>query len=168
MPIAKKNTKGKTLYGVLSLVVNIGTNTNNNITPLIKIRTALAFGIPFLDVRNKPTTNGNKNITIIPSYLKWDTMLANPPTILGTSNDEISNEMKLPIGVICMKTRPRTMTAKYDDSSRIFFLLGKFNIAMKRMVIGRNPIDRVFDRTAGIKETEDKDQLLKIKYIESR
>jgi len=37
--------------------------------PPIKIKSALAFETPFLDVKNKHTINGNKNIKITISYL---------------------------------------------------------------------------------------------------
>ena len=61
-----------------------------------------------------------------------------------------------------------TISAKYDDSNMIFFLLGKSNNTIKGRVIGENPIDKGCEATAELKEIADKDQLLKTKYIESR
>ena len=61
-----------------------------------------------------------------------------------------------------------TISAKYDDSNMIFFLLGKSNNAIKRIVIGKNPTDSGCESIAEVKEIADKDQLLKTKYIESR
>ena len=96
--------------------------------------------------------------------------MANASIILETSSDEVSSMKVTGIGIICIKirTNPMTMSAKYDDSNKIFFLLGKSNNAIKRIVIGKNPRDSECEKTAGIKEIEDKDQILKIKYIESR
>ena len=64
--------------------------------PPIKIKRVFAFEIPFLDTRNKDTTNGNKNKTIKPSYLNCVKMLENAAIILEKSIDEpcISNETK--------------------------------------------------------------------------
>lgn len=62
--MAKKNTSGKNLYGVLVNVVNAGTNAVNKSIPPIKTITEFAFEIPFFEAKNKQTTRGNKNITI--------------------------------------------------------------------------------------------------------
>ncbi len=97
--------------------------------------------------------------------------MANASIILETSSDEVLSSMKVTgIGIICIKirTNPMTMNAKYDDSNKIFFLLGKSNNAIKGIVIGRNPRDSECENTAEVKEIGDKGQLLKIKYIESR
>ena len=53
-----------------------GTSNTNNNEPLIKAKTALAFEIPCLDTRNKPTTSGNKNATSKTSYLNCEKMAA--------------------------------------------------------------------------------------------
>ncbi len=145
--------------------------------PLIKTKTALAFEIPFLDARNKHTTTGNKNKTTKPSYLNCVKMLANAPKILETSTDEmLSSEVVSNVktskgsGSICMyiRTKPMAMIAKYDDSDKIFFLLGKSDNAIKGKIIGSNPIDSGCESTEEVKEIGDKGQLLKTKYIASR
>jgi len=139
--------------------------------PPIKTKRAFAFEIPFLDVRNKHTTSGNKNTTITPSYLNCDKIMANASIILETSSDEVLSTVKLTgIGIICIKirTNPMTMSAKYDDSNKIFFLLGKSSNAIKGIVIGNNPRVSGCENTAEVKEIEEIGQLLKIKYIESR
>jgi len=165
-PILKKNTKGKILYGVFPIPVNTGTNTVIKIIPPIKIKGALAFEIPFLDVRNKHTTNGNKNTTITPSYLNCDKTIANPSIILETSN----NIMNLEVDIIFVKIRieATAINTKYDDNNKIFFLLGKSNTGIIRIVIGKNITDNACEKNAGIKKIEEIGQLLKIKYIESR
>jgi len=144
-PIAKKNTRGKILYGVFPIPVKTGTNDINNIMPPIKTNTELAFEIPFLDAKNKQTTSGNKNKTSKTSYLNCVKMLADALIILETSIDEpsTSKSTKLPTGNICVKirTKPITMSTKYDDSDKIFFLLGKSDNAIKRIMIGSNPRD---------------------------
>jgi len=61
-----------------------------------------------------------------------------------------------------------TTSAKYDDSDKIFFLLGKSDNAIKVIVIGRNAIDSGCENNEEVKEIGDKGKILKIKYIESR
>ena len=151
-PIAKKNTKGKILYGVFPTPVKLGTNNINNIIPPIKTKAELAFEIPFLDARNKHTTTGNKNTTIKASYLNCVKMLADAEIILETSSDEVlSNSTKLPmISVVKIRTKPMTTNTKYDDSDKIFFLLGKSDNAIKGIVSGNNPRDNGCERIEGI------------------
>ena len=66
------------------------------------------------------------------------------------------------------KTKPMIQNTKYDDNNKSFFLLGKSSIAINKIVIGKKLRDNNLDRVAGIKKNEDRGQLLKIKYIESR
>lgn len=170
-PIAKKNTKGKILYGVFCCVVKTGTSDINNIMPPIKTKTALAFEIPFLDTKNKPTTSGNKNTTTKPSYLNCVIMLANAEIILDPSSDETLSTVKvMGSGIICVKIRtaPITTSAKYDDNDKIFFLLGKSDNAINGIVIGKSPIDSGCESIVDVKEIGEKNHLLKIRYIESR
>ena len=97
--------------------------------------------------------------------------MANASIILETSSDEVLSTVKLTgIGIICVKIRTNAMTksAKYDDSNKIFFLLGKSSNAIKGIVIGNNPRVSGCENTAEVKEIEEIGQLLKIKYIESR
>ncbi len=151
--------------------VKIGTNTINNIMPLIKTKTALAFEIPFLDARNKHTTSGNKNKTITISYLNCIKILANAPIILETSNDAVLSIVKVTgSGIVSVykRTKPMATNEKYDDINKIFFLLDKSNNAIKGRVIGKSPTDNGCENTAGIKEIADKEKILKTKYIESR
>ena len=77
-PIAKKNTNGKNLYGVLVYVVNAGINAVSNSIPDIKTITEFAFETPFLETKNRQTISGNKNITIMVSYLNCKTNVVNP------------------------------------------------------------------------------------------
>ena len=101
--MAKKNTKGKILYGVFPTPVTLGRNIINNIIPPIKTKMALAFEIPFLDARNKHTTSGNKNKTTKPSYLNCAKMLADAAIILETSSDEVLSAVKeTGTGIICV------------------------------------------------------------------
>jgi len=114
-PIAKKNTRGKILYGVFPTPVKTGTNSTNTITPPIKTKRALAFEIPFLDARNKPTTSGNKNKTIKPSYLNCVKMLADAAITLERSNDVVSSKETSKMsgsGIICVEIRTRAMKIK--------------------------------------------------------
>ena len=132
---------------------------------------ALAFEIPFLDARNKHTTSGNKNKTIKPSYLNCVKMLADAAIILETSSGEVFSNVRWEgSGYICakMRNKPITITAKQDESNNVFFLLDKSDTAIMRIVIGKNPIDNGCEKSARIKEIEEKGQLLKIKQIESR
>ncbi len=98
-------------------------------------------------------------------------MLADALIILERSSDEgLSTVNATGNGIICVERRtiPMAMSAKYDDSNKIFFLLGKSNNAIKGKVIGRSPRDSGCESTAAVKEIRDKGKLLKIKYIESR
>ena len=98
-------------------------------------------------------------------------MLADALTILETSSDEVLPDVKsIGSGIICVKktTKPMPMRAKYDDSNKIFFLLGKSTNAIKRILNGKNPKVSGCENVAQVKENADKGQLLNIKYIESR
>ena len=98
-------------------------------------------------------------------------MILNALKISEASSDEmLSNEKQEPIGIICIKIRAKaiTITTKYDDNNKFLFLFGKSTVAIKRIVIGRRPKARNFDRTDPMKETEDKGHVLKIKYNENR
>jgi len=140
-PIAKKNTKDKILYGVFPISVKAGTNAIINNKPPIKTKIALAFEIPFLDARNKHTTTGNKNMTIKPSYLNCVKMLANAARTLVKSIDEVLSAVNVTgSDIICVskRTKAMRMNAKYDETNKIFFLLGKSNNKIAIIVIGRN------------------------------
>jgi len=67
-----------------------------------------------------------------------------------------------------MKIRNTPKYVKYDIINRFFFLLGKSNKAIKKILTGKKPIAKAFDKPAGIKEIEDNGQLLNTKNIDRR
>jgi len=169
-PKAKKNTKSKILYGVFPIPVKTGISITNNIMPPIKTKIEFAVEIPFLDARNKPTTSGNKNTTIKPSYLNCVKMLAVAAIILEKSNGDSSPNVGTRFGIISMDiaTKATATSAKYDDIVKIFFLFGKSDNTITAIVSGKSPTVSGCESAAATKEIVDNAKLLKIKYIESR